>query len=619
MVAGDRVHQHRGVAATPSVTAALAGHFHSIDSAPVGYSVHRRPADTNSFLVTFVALSLLGLTVLGTGLGPGALGQHRDLVIASGTGGIVRVPLRLFVVVFFCSYALYAWTDWWRRVALAVEMVGLFLVGCAAIDVLSALATRQGLTVQLFAQQLVSLVLALGIFPLVVMRHAQLPTPTPSPVLRRVPVRPFALLVLVLVASLGVAAWVEDRFFDQVVALRSVALLGGLGAGVFLAQQLFVGTLAAIGTWRVRRGRRHEFAPGVAVLIAAHNEAHGIAETIAAVDRAAAHYDGWVRVYIVDNCSRDHTAAAALAALSACEQISGEVLACDVPGKAVALNLGLNSLREPFVVRIDADTVISDDCLSIAMRHFADPTVGAVGGMPLPRHQHTLIDRVRLIEVLLRHGWFQIALGGYDGVLGVPGMFAVYRAEAVEVVGGTTEGMNGEDVDICLRMNTAGYRTVADPAAVYHSETPADFEHLREQRTRWFRSIYHISAHNRPALLRGWSVGGAVVLPFMLASAARRAMLTPLLLFCTLVVAIFGGVWPALPWQPVAAIVLGLPMLVTIWVCLLRRRPGALLYLPHYLFFRLVRSYFTLGAALTLVYPLAGPRWGARARDGPGR
>lgn len=118
----------------------------------------------------------------------------------------------------------------------------------------------------------------------------------------------------------------------------------------------------------------------------------------------------------------------------------------------------------------------------------------------MPAEEKTWMDKCRLIEVYMRHGFFQVSLDGYDGVMGIPGMFAVYRRSRLLEVGGMVQGMNGEDTDICMRLTAAGYRSVADPNAVYYSETPASYAHLLEQRTRWFRSIYHLTARNRAML-----------------------------------------------------------------------------------------------------------------------
>ncbi|PQP54914.1 glycosyltransferase family 2 protein, partial [Mycolicibacterium austroafricanum] len=85
---------------------------------------------------------------------------------------------------------------------------------------------------------------------------------------------------------------------------------------------------------------------------------------------------------------------------------------CAQPGKAVALNYAISIIREEFVVRIDADTVIGENCLDVTLRHVANPKVGAVGGMPRPPRVRTFFDRARMVEVLLKHGFFQVSMMG---------------------------------------------------------------------------------------------------------------------------------------------------------------------------------------------------------------
>ncbi len=269
--------------------------------------------------------------------------------------------------------------------------------------------------------------------------------------------------------------------------------------------------------------------------------------------------------------------------------------------------MGIDRIREEFIVRIDADTVIGPGCLEHAMRHFAEPDVGCVGGIPMPAEEKTWMDKCRLIEVYMRHGFFQVSLDGYDGVMGIPGMFAVYRRSRLLEVGGMVQGMNGEDTDICMRLTAAGYRSVADPNAVYYSETPASYAHLLEQRTRWFRSIYHLTARNRAMLFDRQTMVGTFVLPFNLVNAARRAMLAPLLLYSVVAGVAFHSTFTSMRWQPVVATLLGMSMIMTVVVCLIWR-PGSVKYIPMYLAFRVLRSYFTLGSTLSLIYPPMHPR-----------
>lgn len=587
---------------------AIENHYESIDSAPARYAANRPASVANGFLITFTGLTIFFLSLVMFLTHAGYVTGRRDLMLLGREHVNVALPVRIFIIVFFITYALYAYGNWWRKLAIGTSLLAKLLLVLFVVDMATWLLEEMGwVEVTSFGQQVASALLALCILPHTIMRQATLPDPVVGPRAPRTPWHAYARFFGMMVLALVLAAVFEQKFLQETVDLRHYALLGGVGPGVFLVQQVFAILTASVGILIVKHSRRATFAPRLAVLVPAYNEAHGIADTIAAVDRAAATYKGQVHLYVVDNNSKDDTVKVAQRALAECTLITGEVLTCEDPGKAVALNYGLARIREDFVCRIDADTVIGAGCLDKVMRHFANPKIGSAGGMPLPTHERTWLDKVRLVEVLMRHGFFQISQIGYQGVLGVPGMFAVYRRSVLDEVGGFVVGMNGEDTDICMRMDTAGFHTIADPSAIYYTETPATYAHLHEQRTRWFRSVYHLTAHNRGIVMDRHSITGAFVLPFMLANAARRAMLLPVMIFAVFAYIVYQNTFVGLHWQPVLATVLGLPMIMAIAICLLWRRPDALRYIPIYLCFRLLRSYLTLTSALSLVYPPLDP------------
>jgi cellulose synthase/poly-beta-1,6-N-acetylglucosamine synthase-like glycosyltransferase len=349
----------------------------------------------------------------------------------------------------------------------------------------------------------------------------------------------------------------------------------------------------------------------VTVIIPAHNEAHILPHTLAALEKAAAQYDGAVHVLVLDNCSTDGTAQMAARTFAEMPHLHGRVVDVPVPGKSNALNAGIGLTATEIVIRIDADTQVSPAAVWRAVRHFWRGDVGVVGGLPIAPGTGKF-DRARNLETLLKHGYYQVAYGAVDAIVGVPGMFAVYRTEAVRDAGGFTSGMNGEDTDMSLRIGEMGFRIVGDPTVTYVSEVPASWKHLREQRMRWFRSVYHVSSRNRD-YLDGWmpSVRGKIILPFMLLNSGRRAMTVPLVIFGVLYY--FAGFNPLSPLtiQAVVAVVLGAPALMAAFAALANGRIGALIGLPEYVVFRLVRSYLTLESVLSIAFSQTASHEGA--------
>ncbi len=88
----------------------------------------------------------------------------------------------------------------------------------------------------------------------------------------------------------------------------------------------------------------------------------------------------------------------------------------------------------------------------------------------------------------------------------------------------------------------------------------------------------------------------------------RRAMLVPILIYAVLVEGVFRSTFDYLRWQPVVATILGgMQMTLALLVCFFWWR-RSVRHVPAYLLFRLLRSYFTIGAVLSLVFPPLEPR-----------
>ena len=234
------------------------------------------------------------------------------------------------------------------------------------------------------------------------------------------------------------------------------------------------------------------------------------------------------------------------------------------------------------------------------MRHFADPEVGVVGGLPVPP-MGAMFDRARFLEVVVKHGFYSVGMGAVNAVVGIPGMLAIYQTALPRKLGGFVEGMNGEDTDISMRIGEMGYRLVVDPKIRYVSEVPATYHHMREQRMRWFRSVYHISSRCRDLIYSSRrTTRGKVILPYMLINSGRRAMMVPLIAFGCLEYATSFNSANTLEWQAVLAVLVGAPSIMAIFSTLLNGMPKGILYVPEYIIFRILRAYFTLESMLSI-------------------
>jgi cellulose synthase/poly-beta-1,6-N-acetylglucosamine synthase-like glycosyltransferase len=354
------------------------------------------------------------------------------------------------------------------------------------------------------------------------------------------------------------------------------------------------------------RARRELPTRPIAFLIPAHNEETEIAACIASLDAAAANYSGRCTVYVVDNASSDDTARAARMALAACNALRGIVLECPKPGKAHALNWGLRHISEDILVRVDADTLVPPSLLRRLVPLFQDPEVGAVGGLPLPKQAASWLGSIRTVEVLYNIGFLRLAQGAVDGVMVVPGMLAAYRRRLVVRLGGFAQGMNGEDADMTIRIGRLGYRVITDTRIRAFTEMPQTLRHLREQRLRWTRGFFHVTARNMSTIWMRQGLRGFWFLPLSIFNGCRRAMALPALIYLGSLVLLAGESFE-LP-RHVFAIgggFLGVHMIIMIAVLAIYGELGKAPILPMYAAFNGFRLYISLETLLTL--PLRTP------------
>lgn len=574
--------------------------FWSTDSAPPGLSVEVPLWRTPCVIILFCLLSYGFLYIVNQVSFLNERFPNDDIIFSPYTGSH-SIPVRLFILSFILSFSVFSAGSALQRMRFAIYNTVRFILYCALFDVFNiANYAYFGFLYPLSLIEIVSGVIGFHIFSSGLLQLGRMPVRRDAPYENHRVLTPVLLLLSVVVTSALLAAWISFVTPGRIMDLRQLALLGGIGPGVILFFPLFFGILYVIGRIALLVVSRADFRVPLTIIIPAHNEAHILRETIANIDRAVKEYGAPVTIMLLNNNSTDATAAIARLALSACRSATGRVVDVPTPGKSNALNHGLSLVATEFFVRIDADTQIEPDALLRAMRHFKNPKVGVVGGLPMVPGTGQF-DRARQVETLLKHGFYQVALYPIRAVVGVAGMFAIYRTELPRKNGGFAKGMNGEDTDMSLAIGELGYRVKIDPNVRFVSEVPASFKHLREQRMRWFRSVYHVSARNADYLERWWpSVRGKLMLPFMLINSARRAMMLPLVCFGLIEYLTKFDSASTLVWQAILAVLIGMPALMAVFACLLNGRPRALLNLPEYVLFRALRSYFTLESLLSI-------------------
>jgi poly-beta-1,6 N-acetyl-D-glucosamine synthase len=237
--------------------------------------------------------------------------------------------------------------------------------------------------------------------------------------------------------------------------------------------------------------------PRVSVLVPAYNEAPVIAASI----RSLLQLDyPDLEILVIDDGSSDDTYARAAAFEG--RHGSTRVRAIRKPngGKADALNVGIAEAKGQLVLCVDADSALEPATLQLAVRHFADPAIGAVAGNVKVVNRANVLGALQALEYIEGLNMVRNAQAFFRAVNIVPGPLGVFRRDALLELGGYASDTFAEDCDLTLRLLARGWQICYEPLAVAYTEAPEDLNQLLKQRYRWTRGILQALRKHRRLL-----------------------------------------------------------------------------------------------------------------------
>jgi len=287
------------------------------------------------------------------------------------------------------------------------------------------------------------------------------------------------------------ATWLADRVAGGLGVLLAVATV--------LAGMRTLLVLLATNA-HVRRSRRrtagHRVRAPVTAVVPAYNEEAGIEATVRSL--VASRHP--VEVVVVDDGSRDRTAAIVRALRLPDVRLVSQPNA----GKAGALTTGLAAARTELVVMVDGDTVVEPTAVGRLVGHFADPRVGAVSGNAKVGNRAGLLGHWQHIEYVIG---FNLDRRMYDVLQcmpTVPGAVGAFRRSALRRLGGVPGDTLAEDTDLTMALERDGWRVVYEPGARAWTEAPATLAELWKQRYRWcYGTLQAVWKHRRALVQRG--------------------------------------------------------------------------------------------------------------------
>jgi len=179
-------------------------------------------------------------------------------------------------------------------------------------------------------------------------------------------------------------------------------------------------------------------------------------------------------------------------------------------GKAASINRAVSRVKTPYMLILDADTVLDQRFAHEAMRGFYSDNVVGVSVVVLPPRIKTSSQYSRLIEYLLgtSHKKTQVAMKGIWTMAGAAMMWKTDFLRKHQVPTDTLV----EDMDLAWKTqatkspeNGERYGIGFSPKAISYTEEPKTFREYIKQTDRWFSIGKVLSKHARdvPVGLKG--------------------------------------------------------------------------------------------------------------------
>jgi cellulose synthase/poly-beta-1,6-N-acetylglucosamine synthase-like glycosyltransferase len=190
----------------------------------------------------------------------------------------------------------------------------------------------------------------------------------------------------------------------------------------------------------------------------------------------------------------------------------------------------MSQAETEIVVTIDADTEIESDALRMLVRHFVDPTVGAVAGNVKVGNRSRWLTRWQALEYITSQNMEKRAFDLLNCITVVPGALGAWRKQAIEAAGGITADTVAEDADLTIAIRRLGWRIGYDEEAIAWTEAPETPDQLIRQRFRWtFGTLQSFWKHSNTLFRPKYGTLGWIALPNIFVFQLVLPLISPLI------------------------------------------------------------------------------------------
>lgn len=173
-------------------------------------------------------------------------------------------------------------------------------------------------------------------------------------------------------------------------------------------------------------------------------------------------------------------------------------------GKGNALNIGIEHAKYEFICVLDADCILDDSAICIAMQYFKDESVSAVGGKLSPvSEKKNLVTFYQQVEYMKTFNVWRPLADSLNANCLISGAYGIFRKSHILSVNGYDDDAVGEDMELVLSMQDSlrdkGKCIRYEALSICYTGVPTTMSHLLRQRDRWQRGLLD-------CILKHWSM-----------------------------------------------------------------------------------------------------------------
>lgn len=226
--------------------------------------------------------------------------------------------------------------------------------------------------------------------------------------------------------------------------------------------------------------------PSVTIAVPAWNEEKTILDTLRSIHKLD-YPKSKLEVIVINDCSKDNTAKVVAKFIKQKKYSYIKLLNNKKNlGKSGGVNRALKMAKGEFFSILDADTVLDKHLLKQILRHFVNDNIAAVTTQAKVYEPKTLLEKMQRIEYIFA-SYIRRMMSLIGTLHYTNGVLSVFRTKILRKVGGISDQVLTEDLEIAMRLKAYGYDVIMCEEAYGYTKVPPTMKTLWKQRVRWFR------------------------------------------------------------------------------------------------------------------------------------